>query len=682
MTSNQNVNEDNILLDILEYDIIPYDKIKNEDYLPAFEYAINKAKEEFNNMTFNNMTLNKESFNLHKFEKTTDLFEQLKIIYNNKRRINSLDEENLNTETINNLINDFESFIYTNTQLYELISSIKVFNSKEDEVVQKHHMRKFLENGMLISNEADKTRVKEIKQQLAKLISEYESNLVKDTDAFNYNIIDDSKLVEFPDTLKEIARNCSKEKGYETGYCFTLQFPSYRAIMTYCNDREIRKMFYMKYGSKCYKTEHCNINNMHKILELRKEKAKLLGFKSYNEYVLSNRMAKNENNINEFQNRIRDKVINKAKEEYKLLLDFANEYEITSKGDKAEKINQLENWDFSYYFEKLKKKLFNVDNEELRKYFPLKDVFNILFNLLEELYSITITPDPNIKLYHKDLFIFNIKQNNNIIGYLYFDLYPRKEKTIGGWVYSLKPKVINKLPIVGIIANGQRPPNCETINDLLTNTYLTPYEAETIFHECGHASHIFLSETSYKSITGINVLWDFVETPSQLMENFIYLQEILDKLKLPQNIKETILKSKNFFIATSTLRQINYSVVDLKIHGNEFNSDCDIEKFENEHMVNIIPRSNGLCVCVAFSHLFNATYDYSCGYYSYMWSEVIALDGFEEFKKEENRKEAAKRYKEWILSKGGSDDPEVLFEKFKGRKFNEEAFLKDKGLNI
>ena len=242
MTSNQNVNKDNILLHILDYDIIPYDKIKNEDYLPAFEYAINKAKEEFNNMA-----LNKESFNLHTFEKTSDLFEQLKIIYNNKRRINSLDEENLNTEIINNLINEFESFIYTNTQLYELISSIKVFNSKEDEMVQKHHMRKFLENGMLISNEADKTRVKEIKQQLTKLISEYESNLVKDTNAFNYNITDNSKLVEFPDILKEIAKNCSKEKGYEKGYCFTLQFTSYKAIMTYCNDREIRKMFYMKF---------------------------------------------------------------------------------------------------------------------------------------------------------------------------------------------------------------------------------------------------------------------------------------------------------------------------------------------------------------------------------------------------------------------------------------------------
>ena len=301
-------------------------------------------------------------------------------------------------------------------------------------------------------------------------------------------------------------------------------------------------------------------------------------------------------------------------------------------------------------------------------------MFDVLFSLLKELYDIDVNEDKTVKLYHNDIIIFNVKSNDKIIGYLYYDLFPRKGKTMGGWVYPLKPKVINEIPFVGIMANIQK--NSEGSG---AQAFLSLGEAETIFHETGHAMHILLSEAKYKTLTGINVLWDFVEVPSQLMENFIYEKYILTKFDFNDELIVTVQKMKNYLIAIGTLRQLNFSSVDMKLHAKDFDLECDIEQFEKKIMIEVMTKPEGISSLTAFSHLFNATYDYSCGYYSYMWAEVFALDGYDEFRKG-NIKEVGKRYRECILSKGSSEDPEILFERFKGRKYSIEPFLKDKGL--
>ena len=431
---------------------------------------------------------------------------------------------------------------------------------------------------------------------------------------------------------------------------------------------------YYAYNTKCYGGENSNIELLAEIVELRQEMAHLLGFKNYNEYILSNRMAKNEENINKFFETIVDKALPKAKKEYETLLNFAKDYE---KENNKKEIDSLEYWDLSYYSDKLKKKLYNIDSEELRKYFPLNKVFEKLFNLIYDLFEIKIEKEEKIKLFHDDIITFSMWYKNNKIGYFYFDLFPRNEKTMGGWVYSLKPKIMNKLPIVGVNANIRR-----SVTNKIEDTLLSLGEAETIFHETGHSLHIILSETNFKSITGINVLWDFLEMPSQLMEEFFYEEGMLKQFDIPQDLIERILKVKNYNIGIATIRQIEFSKIDIKLHSGIFKKGDNIEDFERKYGISVFKKPEGTCIFCAFSHIFNATYDYSCGYYSYMWAEVLAFDAYDEFRKNENKKEVAKRYREWILSKGGSDDPERLFKEFKGRDFSIEPFLKRKGFMV
>ena len=658
---------ENPLLNLLNLEFIPYSQIKNSDYLPAFEYAISKANESISELI---SQPNEIKFDLKKFETSTDLYDQIKTVYNNKRRVNSLDEEQLQTEKINDLISKFESSIYMNKELYSKFESLDINSlNQQEKAAYNYHMRKFLENGYRGVNSDTKIldRIKEINSTLSNLISEYEKNLVKATDAFHINITDENDMKDFPEKVKISSRKLSQEKGYDIGYCFSLQGPSYSSLMMYCSNQDIRKKMFYEMNHKCNGGDFSNIDIMKKILELRKEKAKLLGFKSYNEFVLSNRMAKEEKNVYNLLDMIREKALIKAKKDYNELLNF-----VQNNVDKN--ITKLQRWDLSYYIEKYKKYKFNINSEELRKYFPLSKVTKILFDLIEHLYGIKYTLVENEHLYHPDIKIYKMQKNNKTIGYFYLDLYPRKKKTMGGWVYPLKPRVINKTPpIVGIIANNRKP-----VNDN-EEAFLSLGESETVFHESGHRLHITLNEMDYKSISDLNVLWDFVECPSQFMENFFYEKNILQKFDIPEDLIEKIKKLKNLFESFWELSYINRCYVDMKLHSNEFDSSMDVEEFENKFKVDLFDNMKGTTLSLFFSHLFNATWDYSCGYYSYHWAEILACDAYEEFK-DGKEVEAAERFRKYILSQGGVEDPNILFKKFKGIDFSIEPFLKSKGL--
>ena len=658
---------ENPLLNLLNLEFIPYSQIKNSDYLPAFEYSISKANESISELI---SQPNEIKFDLKKFETSTDLYDQIKTVYNNKRRVNSLDEEQLQTEKINDLISKFESSIYMNKELYSKFESLDINSlNQQEKAAYNYHMRKFLENGYrgVNSNTKILDRIKEINSALSNLISEYEKNLVKATNAFHINITDENDMKDFPEKVKISSRKLSQEKGYDTGYCFSLQGPSYSSLMMYCSNQDIRKKMFYEMNHKCNGGDFSNIEIMKKILELRKEKAKLLGFKSYNEFVLSNRMAKEEKNVYNLLDMIREKALIKAKKDYNELLNFV-------KNNIDKNITKLQRWDLSYYIEKYKKYKFNINSEELRKYFPLSKVTKILFDLIEHLYGINYTLVENEHLYHPDIKIYKMQKNNKTIGYFYLDLYPRKEKTMGGWVYPLKPRVINNTPpIVGIIANNRKP-----VNDN-EEALLSLGESETVFHESGHSLHITLNEMDYKSISDLNVLWDFVECPSQFMENFFYEKNILQKFEIPEDLIEKIKKLKNLFESFWELSYINRCYVDMKLHSNEFDSTMDVEEFENKFKVDLFDNMKGTTLSLFFSHLFNATWDYSCGYYSYHWAEILACDAYEEFK-DGKEVEAAERFRKYILSQGGVEDPNILFKKFKGKDFSIEPFLKSKGL--
>ena len=648
---------ENPLLNLLNLEFIPYSQIKNSDYLPAFEYAISKANESISELISQS---NEIKFDLKKFETSTDLYDQIKTVYNNKRRVNSLDEEQLQTEKINDLISKFESSIYMNKELYSKFESLDINSlNQQEKAAYNYHMRKFLENGYRGVNTDTKIldRIKEINSALSNLISEYEKNLIKATDAFHINITDENDMKDFPEKVKISSRKLSQEKGYDTGYCFSLQGPSYSSLMMYCSNQDIRKKMFYEMNHKCNGGDFSNIEIMKKILELRKEKAKLLGFKSYNEFVLSNRMAKEEKNVYNLLDMIREKALIKAKKDYNELLNF-----VQNNIDKN--ITKLQRWDLSYYIEKYKKYKFNINSEELRKYFPLSKVTKILFDLIEHLYGINYTLVENEHLYHPDIKIYKMQKNNKTIGYFYLDLYPRKEKT----------RVINNTPpIVGIIANNRKP-----VNDN-EEALLSLGESETVFHESGHSLHITLNEMDYKSISDLNVLWDFVECPSQFMENFFYEKNILEKFDIPEDLIEKIKKLKNLFESFWELSYINRCYVDMKLHSNEFDSTMDVEEFENKFKVDLFDNMKGTTLSLFFSHLFNATWDYSCGYYSYHWAEILACDAYEEFK-DGKEVEAAERFRKYILSQGGVEDPNILFKKFKGKDFSIEPFLKSKGL--
>ncbi len=660
--------ENNPLLKIFETEFIPYKIIKNEHYFPAFEKAIKDANNEFEKIING-----KIPFSLSSFEKITDFYDQLKILYNNKRRLNSLDEENLKKKEIDSLISEFESNIYMNKDLYMKFKELEVSNlSNEEKSAYKTHMRKFLENGMNILNEEDKLkRLKEINLEIPHLISDYENNMIKDEAELHINITDENDIIEMPESLKEAAKKLSKEKGYEKGFYFNIQAPSYKAIMMYCKNREIRKQMYLLFGSECYTTKNSNINIMKKILELRKEKAKILGFETYADFVLSNRMAKNEKNVYDLLYKVREKSLIAGKRDYELLYNYAIQYH-QKNNINLENFNSLEKWDISYYSEKIKEELFEINSEELRKYFPLKKVLEVLFDLLYKLYNIKVSKVENETLYNEEIQVFKFEEDGKIIGYFYIDLYPRIGKTRGGWVYALKPKIINKIPIVGICYNCRKPNENE-------EPTLSLNESEGVFHECGHSLHIFFSECKFKSISGLNVLWDFVELPSQFMENFFYEYDNLKKFNLSDELIRKVQRMRFYLDSFFEVNYINYSLIDLKIHSNDFDNNSDIEKVENEVSIDVFNRPKGISRSLSFSHLFNATYDYSVGYYSYMWAEIFAFDVYEEFKKGDQR-EKAKKFRECILSKGGSDDPNVLFVSFKGKEYSILPFLKAKGL--
>ena len=537
--------------------------------------------------------------------------------------------------------------------------------------------KSFSRNGALLS-ENKKAKLREIDAALAKLKLTFGENVLAETHNYQLHITNEKDLSGLPEGTIEAAKSLAKEKELD-GWIFTLDYPSYIPFVTYADNRELRKEMAIAAGKKAFQNnEFDNQEITLKIAKLRFERANLLGYKTHANFVLEERMEQNPEKVKSFLNDLLAKAKPAAQKEFAELTAFAKE---------LDGIETLEKWDGAYYSEKLKQKLFNLDDEKLKPYFQLENVLNGAFTIAGKLFGLTFTEVFDIEKYHPEVTTYEVKDEfGELVSIFYADFFPRKEKRNGAWMTSFKSQSIkdgvNERPHISNVCNFTKP--TETKPSLLTFNEVT-----TLFHEFGHGLHGMLANTIYPSLSGTSVYWDFVELPSQVMENWCYEPEALALFAkhyqtgeiIPQVYVEKIKESASFQEGMATLRQISFGLLDMAFHSNNPTEINDIKAFEKTAFegTTLYPDVAENCMSVSFSHIFQG--GYSSGYYSYKWAEVLDADAFAYFQEQGIfNKEVAKKFKDNILSKGGTELPMELYKRFRGQEPKPDALLKRAGL--
>ena len=549
--------------------------------------------------------------------------------------------------------------------------------SPEAYTLLEKQYKSFSRNGANLST-SDKQKLREIDTKLSKLSLQFGENVLAETNAFELQIIDKKELSGLPESAIEAAEEVAKSKQ-KKGWVFTLDHPSYIPFMTYADNRVLRKKLSIAAGKKAFQN---NKNNNEKIVleivQLRHQRATVLGYKSHAHFVLEERMAETPEKVLTFSNDLLEKAKPAAEKEFLELETFAKS---------LDKIDQLQKWDSAYYSEKLKKERFDLDQEILKPYFKLENVIHGAFAIANKLFDLQFEEVTTIDTYHKDVKTYVVTDTiGNDIAVFYADFHPRKGKRNGAWMTSFKPQQIkngnNERPHVSIVCNFTKP--TETKPSLLTFNEVT-----TLFHEFGHALHGMLANTTYNSLSGTSVSWDFVELPSQILENWCYEKEALQLFAkhyktgeiIPMEYVKKIKESASFHEGMQTVRQLSFGLLDMKWHGQDPNNITDVKSFELSAFSNtqLFPDVTENCMSTSFSHIFQG--GYSSGYYSYKWAEVLDADAFEYFlEKGIFNKEVATKFKKHVLSKGGTEKPMTLYKRFRGKEPKAEALLKRAGL--
>ena len=668
-----------------KHNTAPFSQIKLEDYKPAFIENIAQAKAEIDAVITN--------FAAPTFENTIDALEfsgeqldRLSSIFFNLNSAETCDEMQKIAQEVSPLLTEFSNDISLNEDLFKRFKAIydqkdSLTLTTEQATLLDKKFKGFSRNGALL-NEEDKLKLREIDTELAKIKLTYGENVLAETNNYQLHIINEEDLKGLPDGAKEMAASLAKSKELE-GWVFTLDFPSYLPFVTYVENRELRKEIAIAAGKKSFQdNEFDNKENVKRIVELRHKRANLLGYKSHSDFVLEERMAQNPEKVQSFLNDLLEKAKPSAEKEFAQLTAFAKE---------LDGIDQLEKWDGPYYSEKLKQKLFNFDDEILKPYFKLENVLNGAFTIAEKLFGITFKEVFDIDKYHEDVQTFEVLDTEGqLVAIFYSDFFPRKGKRNGAWMTSYKSQAvkngINERPHVSIVCNFTPP--TETKPSLLTFNEVT-----TLFHEFGHALHGMLANTTYPSLSGTSVYWDFVELPSQVMENWCYEPEALALFAkhyetgaiIPQEYVEKIKESASFLEGMATLRQLSFGILDMTYHGKSSSyggqAIADVKAFEKQAMegTSLYPDVAENCMSTSFSHIFQG--GYSSGYYSYKWAEVLDADAFAYFQEKGIfNKEVATKFKDNVLSKGGTELPMELYKRFRGQEPKVEALLKRAGL--
>lgn len=658
----------------------PFSQLQLEHYKPAFEEKIKQARAEIDAIIDNVEPPTFEN-TIEALDFSGEALDRLSSIFFNLNSAETCDAMQKIAQEVSPLLTTFSNDISLNEELFKRVKA--VYDQKENLTLTTEQatlldkkFKGFSRNGALLS-EKDKLKLRDIDTELAKLQLTYGENVLAETNIYQLHITNEADLKGLPEGTKEMAASLAKSKGLD-GWVFTLDFPSYLPFVTYVENRELRKEIAIAAGKKAFQDNAFNNKeNVKRIVELRHKRAKLLGYESHSHFVLEERMAQHPKKVQSFLNDLLEKAKPAAQKEFAELTAFAKE---------LDGIEQLEKWDGVYYSEKLKQKLFSLDDELLKPYFKLENVLNGAFTIAEKLFGIKFKEVFDIDKYHKDVQTFEVHNyQNELVAVFYADFFPRKGKRNGAWMTSFKPQYIknnvNERPHVSIVCNFTPP--SETKPSLLTFNEVT-----TLFHEFGHALHGMLANTTYPSLSGTSVYWDFVELPSQVMENWCYEPEALALFAkhfeigevIPQKYVEKIKESASFLEGMATMRQLSFGLLDMAYHAKTQTID-DVKAFEKAAFegTSLYPDVEENCMSTSFSHIFQG--GYSSGYYSYKWAEVLDADAFAYFQEKGIfNQEVATKFKDNVLSKGGTELPMELYKKFRGQEPKVEALLKRAGL--
>ena len=664
-----------------KHNTAPFSQIKLKDYQPAFIENIANARAEIDAITNNSEAPTFEN-TIVALDFSGDALDRLSSIFFNMNSAETCDEMQKIAQDVSPLLTAFGNDISLNEDLFKRVKAVhdqkeNLTLTPEQATLLDKKYKSFARNGALLP-EDKKAKLREIDTELAKLKLTYGENVLAETNNYQLHITNEADLKGLPDDAKEMARSLAKSKNLE-GWVFTLDFPSYLPFVTYIDNRELRKEMAIAAGKKAFQgNEFDNKEIALKIAKLRYDRANLLGYATHSHFVLEERMAQNPDKVKSFLKDLLKKAKPAAEREMAQLTAFAKE---------LDGVELLEKWDGSYYSEKLKQKLFSLDDELLKPYFKLENVLNGAFTVAEKLFGISFKEVFDIDKYHEEVQTFEVlDEEKNLVAIFYSDFFPRKGKRNGAWMTSYKSQSVkngdNERPHVSIVCNFTPP--TETKPSLLTFNEVT-----TLFHEFGHALHGMLANTTYPSLSGTSVYWDFVELPSQVMENWCYETEALALFAkhyetgeiIPQIYVEKIKESASFLEGMATLRQLSFGILDMAFHSNNPSEIIDIKAFEKQAMegTTLYPDVTENCMSVSFSHIFQG--GYSSGYYSYKWAEVLDADAFAYFQEKGIfNKEVATKFKENVLSKGGTELPMELYKRFRGHEPNADALLKRAGL--
>ena len=669
------------------HDTAPFDRIRMEDYEEAMLEGIRRDDEQIEKIinnpekpTFDNTIISVDD------EKDKDgyydLLSRVSTVFFNLLSAETNDEMDALAQKMSPILTKHANDIRLNEKLFERVRYVHQHHRKltpEEKMLLDNCYDGFVRSGALL-DAAGKERLRQLTEEASVLGLQFSQNLLKENKAFKLHITDEAQLEGLPETAREAAALAAKEAEME-GWVFTLDFPSYSPFMTYSTQRQLRKELYMAKNTECiHDNEENNLEICKRLVNLRRELAQLLGHKTYADYVLQHRMAGNVRNVYKLLNNLIKAYKPTAIKEYEAIEKMARKIE--------GKDFKLEPWDLSYYSHKLKLAKYNIDAEMLRPYFELSKVIDGVFGLANRLYGITFKENKDIPVYHPDVKAYEVfDEDGSFLAVFYADFHPRKGKHGGAWMTEYQGQWITKegenvRPHVSVVMNLTKPTEEKP-------ALLTLGEVETFLHEFGHSLHGMFANTRFESLSGTNVWWDFVELPSQFMENFAIEKEFLRTFAfhyqtgepLPDELIKRIVKSRNFNVAYACLRQVSFGLLDMAYYTKKDEFKEDIIPFEKKawEKAMVTPQLPDTCMTVQFSHIMAG--GYAAGYYSYKWAEVLEADAFSVFKKHGIfDKKTASSFRENILSKGGTENPMTLYKRFKGGEPTIDALLKRNGI--
>ena len=664
------------------YHTIPFDKIKTSDYKPAFLEGFKQHLEEIDKIVKNTEPATFEN-TIAAFEYSGEILNRVQYVFFNLLSAESTDEMQDIANEISPLLSDHFNNIYLNKVLFNRIKSVydkrKEINLTIEQTTLIENIYDSFENKGATLSIDKQNRFRELSKQISLLQLKYGQNLLKATNEYQLLIADKNRLAGLPERELEAAQMRAQEKQ-EQGYLFDLTAPSYIPFMKYEEDRDLRKQLYIAYNSKTYKGKFDNSEIVKQIVSIRLEMANILGYKNYATMVLRRRMAETPENVY----RLLDELLTAYKPVAEQEMEDVKKYAYGQ-----QHIKDLMPWDWAFFSNQLKKDKFNINDEMTRPYFDLKNVKKGVFGLATRLYGITFKKNEQIPVYNKEVEVYEVNDaDNSMLAILYVDFHPRKGKQGGAWMTEFlcqhrTQTGENIRPQISLVMNLTRPTSTQP-------SLLSIDELQTFMHEFGHAIHGMVANTTYESLAGTNVYRDFVELPSQLMENWATEKAFLDDFakhyqnedKIPEELINKIKAESNFNIGHATLRQLCFGYLDMAWHTIDKPYDGDIKQFEKEACKStlLLPGTDNTLISTQFSHIFDG--GYAAGYYSYKWAEVLDADAFALFKQNGIfDKSTAKSFRTNVLEKGGTEHPMILYKRFRGKNPQIEYLLRRNGIS-